>query len=121
MGAWRDTGDMTKRQMLDIPPVRLLGALGLVWAQVALLPQISGPGPVLRGFAVLLGAGGIGLALWAALAFRTHATSVVPHRVPRALITAGPFAFSRIPIYLGDVMLLLAAVLWWGRGRHCLW
>lgn len=114
MSKWRDTGQMTGWQILDIPPVWLLAALGLVWAQARFAPVLTGSFAIARVLAVALALGGVALAVWAVMAFRAHRTSVVPHQIPEALITTGPFRFSRNPIYLADVMVLLGAVLWFG-------
>ncbi len=114
MSAWRDTGDMTARQMLDIPPVWLVGFVMLVRLQVHLLPQLTyeiGAARLLGAVLVVLG---VGLTLWTVAVFRAHRTSVVPHQTPQRIITTGPFARSRNPIYLADVLMLTGAVLWWG-------
>lgn len=114
MGKWTDTGDMSPAQAVDIPPVWLAGAVLLVWLQTRLLPEMTMP----FGLAQVLGAAlvliGIALMFWAVATFRAHQTSVVPHQVPQRIITSGPFARSRNPIYLGDVMVLAGAILWWG-------
>lgn len=114
MSSWRDTGQMTGWQWLDIPPVWLCAMLGLVWVQAQLMPFASAPSLGLRTFAVVLAACGIALVIWAVLTFRAHRTSVVPHQVPQSLITTGPFRLSRNPIYLADVLVLAAAVIWLG-------
>lgn len=100
-------------KMIDIPPVWLMLALGLTWAQSRVWP--IGPhvdSPVLRGLVfVLLGAAALltGLAVWA---FHRHRTSIIPHQTPSALITTGIFARTRNPIYLADVLILLAAIVY---------
>lgn len=106
---------MTGRQVLDIPPVWLVLFLGLAYAIGRVLPIMATP----YGPAKALGAGlvlaGVALMIWALAAFRAHATSVVPHQMPKRMITTGPFALSRNPIYLGDAMVLAGAILWWGH------
>lgn len=52
---------------------------------------------------------GIVLVGWAMLQFRKHATSIRPDRGSSALMATGPFAFSRNPIYLGEVIALTGA------------
>lgn len=49
---------------------------------------------------------GIGVMLWAFLAFRAHNTSILPHKRSDHLIRTGPFRFSRNPIYLAEILLL---------------
>lgn len=114
MSTWRETGDMTLGQMIDIPPVWFIGAVLLVLAQVWALPDLTvsfGPARVLGG---ALGGLGAALLLWTVMTFRRHQTSVVPHQMPTHIITTGPFARSRNPIYLADTMMLCGVVLWWG-------
>lgn len=47
----------------------------------------------------------IGIDVWAFVTFRRHQANMMPHRPATALITDGPFAHSRNPIYLANVML----------------
>ena len=82
-----------------------LAARGLHWA--APLPW---PGGALR---VGLAAAGLCLACaalaldgTAALAFRRRRTTILPHRGASALVTDGPFAKSRNPIYLANTLLV---------------
>ncbi|MCH8169481.1 MAG: isoprenylcysteine carboxylmethyltransferase family protein [Proteobacteria bacterium] len=56
-------------------------------------------------------AAGIALIVWSALAFRQARTTIVPHRAPSALVEAGPYRFSRNPIYLADLVILAGAAL----------
>ncbi len=43
--------------------------------------------------------------------FRQHRTTVLPHRAASTLVTAGPFRYSRNPIYLGFTCLHIACAL----------
>ncbi|PZX39326.1 protein-S-isoprenylcysteine O-methyltransferase Ste14 [Roseinatronobacter thiooxidans] len=98
---------------LDYPPVWLIGALALVWCETMFVPQllghayIQGAGTLL----VLLGAVLFGLAGWAFLRARS---TIIPHQTPQRLITTGIFRFSRNPIYLADVLILVGLSLRWG-------
>ena len=65
---------------------------------------------------------GILLAGLAALLYVTSArtmwkarTNILPHRPADHLVTSGPFAISRNPIYLGNVLLLAGAGLFFGN------
>jgi len=98
---------------LDLPPIWLLGALGLAWGAGHLLPTPAlgawggWVGPLLVLFGLLLTV--------AAVARLARArTTIVPHRPPAALVTDGIFRWSRNPIYLADVLFLAGAVLYWG-------
>ena len=98
---------------LDLPPVWLLLALVAAWA----LGRWDPWGLTFGGgwWAGLLGGllvgGGVLLAALAVLALRQAGTAVDPRGKVRALVTQGPFAWSRNPIYLGMGMLLLGAIL----------
>jgi protein-S-isoprenylcysteine O-methyltransferase Ste14 len=49
---------------------------------------------------------GIGLNLWADKLFKKENTTVKPFLDPSALLSEGPFRFSRHPMYLGMVIAL---------------
>ena len=88
---------------IDIPPLWLLGTLAAQYLLARFLPLLSfdlpgGPILVIAGFALIF---------WSANHFRRAQTPIHPRRKPTTLITDGPFAFSRNPIYLG--MALIAA------------
>ena len=97
---------------LDYPPVWLIAALGLAWAQAELVPLGPGWGWThgVGGAVALLGAG---LMLAALVPFLRAGTTVVPHRQPSALVVSGVFRISRNPIYLGDVLILAGLSLRW--------
>jgi len=57
--------------------------------------------------------GGILLVVMAAMEFRRHKTSIVPHETPERLIQSGIFRRSRNPIYLGDALILAGLILRW--------
>ncbi len=95
---------------LDIPPLWLLATL-LAQALIARtmpLVRFDLPGGIL-----LIGAG-FALILWSASHFRKAQTPIHPRRKPTALITDGPFAFSRNPIYLGMAFIALGWGWWLG-------
>lgn len=97
---------------IDLPPVWLALFLCLAWIIGRLLPL-----PLLGDFGAVAGGAlfGAGLLLmaWAVLVMWRARTTVIPHRQPTALVTAGPYALSRNPIYLADAMMLTGAILWW--------
>ncbi|MEM1045010.1 MAG: isoprenylcysteine carboxylmethyltransferase family protein [Pseudomonadota bacterium] len=63
-------------------------------------------GPVrFVGFA--LAATGCGLMGWALATMARRNANILPNRAATQLVTTGPFAFSRNPIYLGEAILLL--------------
>ncbi len=99
-------------ERLDSPPVWLAAFLALAWAQSALLPTpwAGDWAATAGGVIALIGAG---LMLAAIPPFLRARTTVVPHKMPSALVTSGIFRFSRNPIYLGDVLILAGLVIRW--------
>jgi protein-S-isoprenylcysteine O-methyltransferase Ste14 len=90
-----------------------LFALGLHWTYP--LPWPEGAAQIVLAAAGLcLACAAIALDVTAALAFRRHRTTILPHRGATALITDGPFAKSRNPIYVANTMLVLGAGLLFG-------
>ena len=88
---------------VDLPPVWGAAAAAAIWTMAAagpLLPLPEAARPV--GWVVMLAAGG--LILWSALYFLTHRTPIEPRRAPHALITGGPYRWTRNPIYRGLVL-----------------
>jgi protein-S-isoprenylcysteine O-methyltransferase Ste14 len=59
---------------------------------------------------IMIGAS-LGLLFWGASAFRQHQTTIRPDRPANALITSGPFALSRNPLYLAEALLLAGVAL----------
>lgn len=67
------------------------------------LPSTVTLGP-LRALGVPVVAGGLGLAVWAVRAFARAGEPPSPADPPGRLVTAGPMAHTRNPIYLGTVV-----------------
>jgi protein-S-isoprenylcysteine O-methyltransferase Ste14 len=96
---------------LDWPPVWTLSGLVAIWA-LSYVPFVPGFGSFGPGMALGCLLVGLWLMLMAVLRMRAHGTTIIPHRVPQALVTDSVFAISRNPIYLGDLLILLAATFW---------
>ena len=97
---------------LDLPPVWLALSVLVVWGFDQIMPWgMFGPGARMAGAVLaLIGFGLIGLAAGQMIARKT---TVIPRNDPSALVTTGLFRLTRNPIYLGDAMVLAAAILWW--------
>ena len=100
------------------PPLLFAGAAGLAlllhhtaplpaWLVLRGVPGVSYLGDALLVF-------GVGLDLWTMLTMWRAKANILPHRAATALVTHGPFAFSRNPIYLGNTLLLVGAGLAFG-------
>lgn len=89
-----------------LPPLIFLGSLALGYGLHALAP-LALPLPILfkAAGALALGAG-LALILWASSTLSRAGTAILPHHAARRLVTAGPFAWSRNPIYLGEALII---------------
>ena len=88
------------------PPVLLGLSILAGWALGELVPiEVAS-----SAFAQFTGLGFIAVALaidvWASLTFRKARSTALPHRGTDALVTEGPFQYSRNPIYLGNLLIL---------------
>lgn len=95
-----------------LPPVLfvVLLALGIIIARSVPDYALAFSAPRLA-IAAGIGLGIIALAVdaWAMVTMRTRRTNVLPTKPALALVSTGPFRYSRNPIYLGNVLLLIAA------------
>lgn len=83
------------------PPLIYLGFIvlgGVLYIVVPLRLGLGWPG---RGVGIVLIGLAAGLAFWAIRAFRRAKTNVVPHKPATAIITDGPFRWTRNPLYIG--------------------
>lgn len=81
------------------------------------LERVAPTGAILPRWIVLGGrlaiALGLGLDLWAMATMMLARTNILPNRAAGRLVTYGPFAISRNPIYLGNTTLMLGIGLAW--------
>ena len=99
---------------LNIPPVYFLvalGAMALLHAAVPVLPLFVAP---YRYAGIVVIALALGFAAWGALLFRRAGTGIVPFSPATALVTRGPYRFTRNPMYLGMAGTLLGAAILMG-------
>lgn len=94
-----------------LPPTCLLICLAGTVALHFLFPiaRIIRPPYVLLGILPL--AFGLAINVWADGIFKRESTTVKPFETSAALITDGPFRFSRHPMYLGMAAILLGVAL----------
>lgn len=90
------------------PPVYFASAFGSAWWLHRrwpwdLLPDAAGVVGVAGGYGLMLLAGMLGG--WGILTFWRHRTPVIPGRPARAMVTAGPYRFTRNPMYVGLFLL----------------
>ncbi|GBD32552.1 MAG: hypothetical protein KatS3mg081_2483 [Gemmatimonadales bacterium] len=100
---------------IHLPPpilVAAVGAAGLALERLVPLPDFSGLWARLLA-AVLMAAWLLLLVLSLRELWRSG-TTVRPHRPAKVLVTSGPYARTRNPLYLGLVLLQAAAGFWFG-------
>jgi protein-S-isoprenylcysteine O-methyltransferase Ste14 len=99
------------------PLIYLTSAIAGLVAEVNFpLPWATGlPATILQVVGAILGLGALAMDVYCVKTFAEHKTTVLPHRAATALITTGPFAWSRNPIYVGNTLLVLGAGLYFGK------
>jgi protein-S-isoprenylcysteine O-methyltransferase Ste14 len=96
------------------PPLLLalsLAAIGLLHRYFPIAQVIPEPWP---WAGVVIALAGFALGGWTTSLFFGARTTLIPGRESAALITHGPFQFSRNPIYLGMVIVLIGACVFAG-------
>ncbi len=97
-------------------PPPLLFVLGLLagWCLSRLGPGLrlaDELSTVLRMAGLLLIAAGFGLAAWGMITFKRARTAIIPNRSATAIVTTGPYRFTRNPMYLGMTLAYLGGAL----------
>jgi protein-S-isoprenylcysteine O-methyltransferase Ste14 len=101
-----------KRKIL--PPVWLLLTLGTMAALHYLLPLARLLTPPWSYAGIIFITAGIGIAAIAALSFNRANTPVIPFEPSTALVTGGLYRFTRNPMYLGMLLVLVGTALLFG-------
>jgi protein-S-isoprenylcysteine O-methyltransferase Ste14 len=91
------------------PPVIYASAFAIGFGIDWLLPWRAFDAPVRWWLAGVLGVPAIAVALWALLTFRRANTAIEPWEPARHLVTHGPYAYTRNPMYV-SLTLLTAGV-----------
>ncbi len=104
------------------PPLLALLALVLMWLAAEYLELWQFTGPYQAAIAITLGALGIVIDLVSILAFRRARTTVSPLAPEKAsqLVVTGLYRISRNPMYLGLLLILTGAVVWFGSAANVL-
>ncbi|BDU68800.1 hypothetical protein GETHOR_09010 [Geothrix oryzae] len=93
---------MPEHQRSPQPPLLFLACLLAGWGLGFLRPLGTHlPDALRHGVGVALLAGSLALAGWALAAFKGAGTTPNPNGEATALLTSGPFGYSRNPLYLG--------------------
>ncbi len=99
---------------LDLPPFWLIFCLFVAWALARMLPGYTVDYAWMATGAAILLVVGIVLMGLAVFEMTRAKTTIIPRHEPNALVTSGIFRLTRNPIYLGDLLVLGAGILWWG-------
>jgi len=89
------------------PPTYLLIAIALLVALHFLCPIVVWMPRPWNWFGVVLIVLGTALDIWADAIFKKVQTTVKPGETSSTLVTTGPFGFSRHPMYVGMVVMVL--------------
>jgi protein-S-isoprenylcysteine O-methyltransferase Ste14 len=95
------------------PPLIYAGAALAAFAIGLGLPLPIGATGWLRSAGWVVMAAGLGLDLWAMGVMVRARTNILPNRAAARLVEAGPFAWSRNPIYTGNTTLLIGLGIAW--------
>ncbi len=90
-----------------IPPVYFLGALLLMVGLHYVLPLTEWIRDFIRYSGITLIAIGVAMAVWGSRAFAKAGTPVKPFETTTTLVTHGLYRFTRNPMYLGMVLVML--------------
>lgn len=101
-------------QVVDLPPIWLILFAVIGWLLARFAPIGVFGGLLFDYAAALLAVVALLFAVWAAIVMHLTGADLIPRRDPDALVTSGPFQFSRNPIYVADIGLLIAFGLWIG-------
>lgn len=104
------------------PPTLFVAGIAIGWlvdTRVRRLPVVDAESVARRldviGWTLI--ALGLLLAGWGALTFLRHKTAILPHHPASAIVEAGPYRFTRNPMYLGFTIAYLGGALaintWW--------
>ena len=94
-----------------LPPVIYFVPFALMWTLQRWRPWTIPGGTAVSVAGLTLTVSGIVLMLWSFVTLRRAHTTVIPWAHVLAMVTAGPFRFSRNPIYLADAITYLGGSL----------
>ena len=96
------------------PPIVLVVTALLMWLAARWTPAFAVPLPGRTAIALIFALTGIGLGVAGALRFRRAGTTINPMRPGGAtsLVDSGIYRFTRNPIYLGDLLVLVGWAAW---------
>lgn len=110
-----DLRDMAEGPGVRVPPPAIFVIAGLLaWGlhtRLAFTIDGSGAGIVQRSLGAIAAALGLALIVWAGVTLTRSHTTVHPNHAASHLVTTGPYAKTRNPIYLGLSAMFLGVAL----------
>ena len=100
--------DADSPHVLILPPLLYLLGLAVGIILHVLAPRSIVPRSCAYVLAIVFLVSGIGLGSWARLHLKRRGTAVDPRRPTTALVTDGPYRYSRNPLYLRVTLLYLS-------------
>lgn len=93
------------------PPVLFAVLIVIGWGlqKLIALPSFTVPFHTWLGGEFIVG--GLAIIVWSATEFKRHKTTILPHKASSAIISGGPFKYSRNPIYFAFSMIQLGAAI----------
>jgi protein-S-isoprenylcysteine O-methyltransferase Ste14 len=100
------------------PFVFLLGLVAALLLNRGVRLPLAAPEPAwMFRIGIALIVAGLGLAAAGMITFRRHHTAIIPFHPAALVVTSGPYAFTRNPMYLGMTILYIGGGLlldtWW--------
>ena len=99
--------DRDSPHVLILPPLLYLLGVAVGFILHLLAPRSIAPRPLAYVMSIALLVASIGLGSWARLHLKRRGTPVDPRQPTTALVTDGPYRFSRNPLYLRVTLLYL--------------
>lgn len=99
------------------PPVVTIALAVLMWSAARQLPALTFRAPLGGELGVVVALAGLGLEVVALVTFSRACTTVNPLHPAQAtsLVTRGVYRFTRNPIYVGDLLVLLGWAVYLGN------
>ena len=86
---------------LPLPPGQVTGIVAVLVLERLVPSHARGPSTPLRALGAGILAGGVAVNVWATAERRRHADGEYDMEHPQSLVTTGPYALSRHPMYVG--------------------
>ena len=99
---------------MSCPPLVFVGALGVGFILNWLMPMYSYSSQLSQLFGGILGLAGSSLATWGVWRLLRAGTGVRPDRPVTALVTDGPYRFTRNPLYIALTIIYAGITIAWG-------